>query len=109
VVKIDDPEAGAETLVEIVTRRIPRRFGLDPVKDVHHPEIAVEDLAVVVVLAHHHPVAGGEDPAEALDVEIVTRRIPRRFGLDPVKDVQVLCPMTRGALGRPAAPPRDRR
>ncbi len=42
-----------------------------------------------------------DDPeagAEKL-VEIVTRRIPRRFGLDPVKDVQVLCPMTRGALG----------
>ncbi|ACL59620.1 SF1B family DNA helicase RecD2 [Methylobacterium nodulans] len=42
-----------------------------------------------------------EDPevgAERL-VEIVTARIPRRFGLDPVRDVQVLCPMTRGALG----------
>ncbi len=46
-------------------------------------------------------VVGIDDPeagAEKL-VEIVTRRIPRRFGLDPVKDVQVLCPMTRGALG----------
>ncbi len=32
-------------------------------------------------------------------VEIVARRIPRRFGLDPVRDVQVLCPMNRGALG----------
>jgi exodeoxyribonuclease V alpha subunit len=26
-------------------------------------------------------------------------RIPRRFGLDPVRDVQVLCPMQRGVLG----------
>ena len=26
-------------------------------------------------------------------------RIPRRFGLDPLKDVQVLCPMNRGVLG----------
>jgi exodeoxyribonuclease V alpha subunit len=46
-------------------------------------------------------VVGIDDPdagAEKL-VEIVTRRIPRRFGLDPVRDVQVLCPMTRGALG----------
>ncbi|AOW50761.1 SF1B family DNA helicase RecD2 [Acetobacter ascendens] len=26
-------------------------------------------------------------------------RIPARFGLDPVRDVQVLCPMNRGGLG----------
>jgi exodeoxyribonuclease V alpha subunit len=32
-------------------------------------------------------------------VEIVRDRIPKRFGLDPVRDVQVLCPMQRGALG----------
>ena len=25
--------------------------------------------------------------------------IPRRFGLSPVRDIQVLCPMTRGAVG----------
>ncbi|MFE1601245.1 SF1B family DNA helicase RecD2 [Methylobacterium sp. ID0610] len=43
-------------------------------------------------------IADPEIGAERL-VEIVTRRIPRRFGLDPVRDVQVLCPMTRGALG----------
>jgi exodeoxyribonuclease V alpha subunit len=30
---------------------------------------------------------------------VVTNRIPRRFGLDPIKDVQVLCPMNRGVLG----------
>ena len=32
-------------------------------------------------------------------IEIVTNRIPRRFGLDPTRDVQVLCPMQRGVLG----------
>ena len=32
-------------------------------------------------------------------LEVVTRRIPARFGLDPIKDVQVLCPMNRGGLG----------
>jgi exodeoxyribonuclease V alpha subunit len=26
-------------------------------------------------------------------VNIVRDRIPRRFGLDPIRDVQVLCPM----------------
>jgi exodeoxyribonuclease V alpha subunit len=30
---------------------------------------------------------------------IVQERIPKRFGLDPVRDVQVLCPMNRGGLG----------
>jgi exodeoxyribonuclease V alpha subunit len=29
----------------------------------------------------------------------VKTRIPRRFGLDPVRDIQVLCPMNRGAAG----------
>lgn len=32
-------------------------------------------------------------------LEIVTEQIPRRFGLDPVRDIQVLCPMNRGVLG----------
>jgi exodeoxyribonuclease V alpha subunit len=30
---------------------------------------------------------------------IVQDRIPKRFGLDPVRDIQVLCPMNRGGLG----------
>src|ERR1700730_13124099 len=29
---------------------------------------------------------------------IVRERIPKRFGLDPVRDIQVLCPMNRGGL-----------
>ena len=32
-------------------------------------------------------------------LEVICRRIPRRFGLDAVKDVQVLTPMNRGGLG----------
>ncbi len=41
------------------------------------------------------------DPAGAAEriQELVEIRIPRRFGLDPVRDVQVLCPMNRGAAG----------
>ena len=30
---------------------------------------------------------------------LVRERIPRRFGLDPVRDIQVLCPMNRGGAG----------
>jgi len=42
-----------------------------------------------------------KDPAKALDtiVELVTARIPRKFGLDPKRDLQVLAPMHRGEAG----------
>ncbi len=41
------------------------------------------------------------DPERAREtiVELVTSRIPHRFGLDPVRDVQVLTPMNRGPAG----------
>jgi exodeoxyribonuclease V alpha subunit len=41
------------------------------------------------------------DPERACEtiVELVTTRIPHRFGLDPVRDVQVLTPMNRGPAG----------
>ena len=32
-------------------------------------------------------------------IRAVTERIPSRFGLDPVRDIQVLTPMNRGGLG----------
>lgn len=42
-----------------------------------------------------------EDSEEAgrLTVDVVARRIPARFGLDPRRDVQVLTPMHRGPAG----------
>ena len=42
-----------------------------------------------------------DDPEAAarLAVEMASRRIPDRFGLDPVLEVQVLSPMHRGELG----------
>jgi exodeoxyribonuclease V alpha subunit len=43
-----------------------------------------------------------EEEAEAAAdrvVDVVQNRIPRRFGLDPLTDVQVLSPMHRGASG----------
>ncbi|WP_207539526.1 SF1B family DNA helicase RecD2 [Sabulicella rubraurantiaca] len=41
------------------------------------------------------------DPEEGIRklLNLVKERIPARFGLDPVRDVQVLCPMNRGGLG----------
>jgi exodeoxyribonuclease V alpha subunit len=42
-----------------------------------------------------------KDPEDgaAKVVELVRERIPRRFGLDPIRDIQVLFPMQRGTLG----------
>ncbi len=42
-----------------------------------------------------------DDPEIALPliIELVKTRIPRRFGLDPIRDIQVLCPMNRGGVG----------
>jgi len=42
-----------------------------------------------------------DDPDKAAErlVEVVQTRIPRRFGLDPLSDIQVLAPMHRGAVG----------
>lgn len=58
----------------------------------------------------HPPADGGSSdfyfaPAEspeqavALILKLVSERIPARFGLDPIQQVQVLCPMTRGGCG----------
>lgn len=40
--------------------------------------------------------------ARTLIHELITQRIPKRFGLDPLQDVQVLCPMYRGEVGADA-------
>lgn len=42
--------------------------------------------------------ANAEAAADAI-VDLVTQRIPKRFGLDPKRDVQVLTPMHRGETG----------
>lgn len=39
------------------------------------------------------------EEARRVILELVTSRIPRRFGLDPVRDIQVLTPMNRGPAG----------
>ncbi|WP_448639301.1 SF1B family DNA helicase RecD2 [Geodermatophilus sp. URMC 63] len=42
------------------------------------------------------------EEAARLTVDVVTRRIPARFGLDPRRDVQVLTPVHRGPAGAAA-------
>ncbi len=42
-----------------------------------------------------------QDPERVLEIiiELVVSRIPRRFGLDPVEEIQVLTPMHKGVVG----------
>ena len=42
-----------------------------------------------------------DEPGDVADkiVDLVSRHIPRRFGLDPARDIQVLSPMQRGGAG----------
>jgi len=44
------------------------------------------------------------DPDEAADtvLDLCARRLPERYGLDPIDDIQVLAPMHRGAVGAQA-------
>jgi exodeoxyribonuclease V alpha subunit len=43
--------------------------------------------------------ADDPDIAATRIIELVRTRIPQRFGLDPIRDIQVLCPMNRGGIG----------
>jgi exodeoxyribonuclease V alpha subunit len=69
------------------------------------------------IVVNAHKINGGDQPTltgfgdffwfacddteqtATLVVDIVARRIPAKFGLDPRRDVQVLCPMHRGPAG----------
>lgn len=56
-----------------------------------HPQFNTEDFFVI----------DRPDPARALEtiVEVVTNRLPKKFGLDAIHDIQVLSPMRRGETG----------
>jgi exodeoxyribonuclease V alpha subunit len=43
--------------------------------------------------------ARGPEDGARLVLELVSGRIPTRFGVDPLADIQVLCPTNRGELG----------
>ena len=76
-----------------------------------------QDSSGLIVLNAHHVNAGEplevrqgdsdfyfircEDPEQCVKraIDFMTTRIPRKFGLDPLQDVQVLTPMRRSLLG----------
>ncbi|MDA0990040.1 MAG: ATP-dependent RecD-like DNA helicase [Verrucomicrobia bacterium] len=43
--------------------------------------------------------AGDPEDAVTKIIEIVKNRLPKRFGFEPIQEVQVLCPMNRGGIG----------
>ena len=76
-----------------------------------------QDSSGLIVLNAHHINAGepievrqgdtdfyfmrAQEPAQCLAraIEFMTERIPRKFGFDPLTDVQILTPMRRNLLG----------
>ena len=61
---------------------------------------AIPDLSKPEGDSDFYFVAAADPPsAAARIVDLVKSHIPRRFGLDAVRDIQVLCPMNRGAVG----------
>ena len=62
---------------------------------------AMSDLSAPVADSDFYFVPA-EDPETAVPriVELVKTRIPKRFGLNPIHDIQVLCPMNRAASAR---------
>jgi exodeoxyribonuclease V alpha subunit len=58
------------------------------------PELEADEDSDFFFVETRHP-----DDAVRRITDLVAQRIPRRFGLDPVRDIQVLSPMQRGSLG----------
>ncbi len=55
---------------------------------------ALPELAAFHFIEEHRPEA-----AAAMVVELCAQRLPNRFGLDPIRDIQVLTPMHKGEIG----------
>jgi exodeoxyribonuclease V alpha subunit len=59
---------------------------------------AAEDGEEIIRDFYVIPAETPEDIQDKL-LRVVTERIPQRFGLHPIRDIQVLTPMNRGSLG----------
>ena len=58
------------------------------------PELSGDNTSDFFFIEREEPEA-----IQATILELVRSRIPKKLGCDPVQDIQVLCPMNRGALG----------
>ena len=111
------PSVGPGTVLTDLLRL--GRRGVGGLKVVRLTEIFRQARSSLIVTGAHDVLSGREprvgdrgqdadlfmverdDPAACLEaiVELVTSRIPRRFGLDPIDGSQVLTPMHKGILG----------
>ena len=66
---------------------------------VNHGEMPELDTSPDTASDFYFVEAETPEDCAAKIIHIVSERIPQRFGLHPVRDVQVLCPMNRGAAG----------
>jgi exodeoxyribonuclease V alpha subunit len=103
------PSVGAGEVLRdlLATERLPRVRLTHVFRQVQHSGVVTNAHRIN---AGQHPITHGladfflfpeDDPDRVADlvVEIVANRLPRRFGLDPRQQVQVLCPMHRGPAG----------
>ena len=58
------------------------------------PELAADNASDFFFIEREEPEA-----IQATILDLARNRIPKKLGCDPVHDIQVLCPMNRGALG----------
>lgn len=61
-------------------------------------ELPLKDEGKELADFYFIPAATAEDIHDKL-LQVITERIPKRFGFHPVRDIQVLTPMNRGGLG----------
>jgi exodeoxyribonuclease V alpha subunit len=65
---------------------------------INRGELPLKDEGAELSDFYFIPAATPEEIHAKL-LQVVTERIPKRFGLHPVRDIQVLTPMNRGGLG----------
>lgn len=65
---------------------------------INRGELPLKDEGKELADFYFIPAATAEDIHAKL-LQVVTERIPKRFGFHPVRDIQVLTPMNRGGLG----------
>lgn len=58
------------------------------------PDITQKETSDFYFISQEEP-----DKAVALILDLVKTRIPRKFNIDPIRQIQVLCPMQRGTVG----------
>src|SRR5215831_17029962 len=94
LVVIDEVSMVDVVLMAQLLRAIPDQAAVLLVGDVDQLPSVGPGIVLADIIAAETP----EEIQEKL-LRVLTERIPQRFGLDPIRDVQVLTPMNRGSLG----------